>query len=213
MKTNTLFSKPLTYVMLAFIITAFSCAPLHKSDLVVSGEANDDWKPFYAGASAGYGSTSVEGESTSAFCVGSEILYNFLQNDNGALYGGVFANYHSSSSDFVDENLIRAGVRGRYFDHIIPSRRLQAVYGVDAYALTGSREFSTVEEDISGIGASAIVGLNYNFNNDLSLGFETSVFNYWNQTFEYDGFEQDVSTTSFGLNKNNIVMAYLRFGF
>jgi len=218
MKTNTLFSKPLTYVMLAIIITSFSCAPLHRSNLTVSPNSGDSpdsqWSQFYAGTSAGYGSTSVEGESTSSFCVGAEIMYNFLSSDEGALYGGVFGGYHSTSSDFVDESHLKVGVRGRYFDNIIPSRRLQAVYGVDGYIISGKREFSMSEDDISGTGASAVVGLNWDFpESNFSLGFEAPVFNYLNQTFEYDGGEIDQSTTSFGLNKNNIVMAYLRFGF
>ncbi len=218
MKTNTLYKKPLTYVVLALIVSSLSCAPLHNSKYAVT-QSNDDtqedeWSQFFAGASAGYGSTSVEGESTSSFCAGAELMYNFLENENGALYGGLFANYHSSSSDFLDESLFRGGVRARYFDHVIASQRLQAIYGVDASVLSGKREFSTSEDDVSGTALSAVVGLNWDFpQNNFSVGFEAPVFNYWNQTFEFDGGETDVSTTSFGINKNNIVMAYLRFGF
>ena len=119
----------------------------------------------------------------------------------------------SSSSDNVDESLIRGGIRGRYFDHVLPSKRLQAVYGIDLYAGSGQREFSMAKDDVTVTGGSAVVGLNLNFENNLSLGLEAPVFNLWNETYKYDGGEIDVSNTSFGLNKNNIIMAYLRFGF
>ncbi|WP_456441779.1 hypothetical protein [Psychroserpens sp.] len=217
MKTKTILSKPLTYIMLAIIVTCFSCGSIHKSNLIVAPDSGnsseDDWSQFFVGSSAGYGSTSVEGESASSFCVGAEIMYNLFDSNEGALYGGLYGSYHSTSSDNVDESHFKGGVRGRYFDHIIPSKRLQAVYGVDAFAITGKREFSMSEDDLSGIGASAVVGLNLDFpKSNFSLGLEAPVFNYWNQTFKFDGGEQDVSTTSFGINKNNIVMAYLRFG-
>ncbi|WP_323787490.1 hypothetical protein [Psychroserpens sp.] len=217
MKTKTFFSNPLTYIMLAIIATSFSCAPIHRSNLTVTPSSidsvEDEWEQFYAGGSAGYGSNTSEDFTTSSFCFGAELMYNFFGDDNGALYGGIFGNYNSSSSDNVDESLIRGGLRGRYFDHVIPSKRLQAVYGIDLYAGSGQREFSMAKDDVTVTGGSAVVGLNLNFENNLSLGLEAPVFNLWNETYKYDGGEIDVSNTSFGLNKNNIIMAYLRFGF
>ena len=203
--------------MLAIIITSFSCSPLHRSNLTVapsSGDSYDyDWEQFYVGGSAGYGSNSSDDFTVSSFCFGAELMYNLFDSDDGAFYAGIFGNYYSSSADNFDESLFRGGLRARYFDHIIPSRRLQAVYGVDLFAGSGKREFSMAEDDVSVTGGSAVVGLNLNFENDLSIGFEAPVFNYWNQTFKYDGGEVDVSNTSFGINKDNIIMAYLRFGF
>ena len=203
--------------MLAIIVTSFSCSPLHRSNLTVapsSGDSYDyDWEQFYVGGSAGYGSNSSDDFTVSSFCLGAELMYNLFDSDDGAFYAGIFGNYYSSSADNYDESLLRGGLRARYFDHIIPSRRLQAVYGVDLFAGSGKREFSMAEDDVSVTGGSAVVGLNLNFENDLSIGFEAPVFNYWNQTFKYDGGEVDVSNTSFGINKDNIIMAYLRFGF
>lgn len=217
MKTKTIFSNPLSFLMLAIMATSISCAPIYKSNLTVNpaseDSGGDQWKPFYAGASAGYGSSTSDDYTVSSLCFGAELMYNFFDNNNGALYGGIFGDYQSSSSDNVDESLIRGGLRARYFDHILPSRRLQAVYGVDIFAGSGKREFSMAEDDVTVTGGSAKLGLNLNFENDMSLGFEAPVFNYWNETYKYDGGEFDVSNTSFGINKNNMVMAYIRFAF
>ncbi|WP_299223483.1 outer membrane beta-barrel protein [uncultured Psychroserpens sp.] len=218
MKTKTIFSKPLTYIMLTIIATCFSCAvPLHRSNMTVSppgdGASLGDWAQFSAGASLGYGSDSSDDDTVSAFCAGAEFMYNIIGGDEGALYGGLYGSYHTTSADDWDESIIRGGVRARYYDHILPSRRLQAVYGVDIFTETGDREIGMFKDDITGFGGSAVVGLNYNFNENLSLRVDAPVFTTLSRTLEFEGGEVDVDKTWFGINKDNVVALALLFSF
>ncbi|MEY8849505.1 hypothetical protein AB9K26_11850 [Psychroserpens sp. XS_ASV72] len=214
--------KPLITFIPLILLFCFSCRPImepmdgreYKLELPPEDKpSKNSWAPFVGGGSLGYGNNSVEGESTSSFCAGGEFMYNFLGNDQGGLYGGAFGNYMTTSSDGFDESLFRVGLRARYFDHIIPSQRLQLSYGADIFAESGEREFSMAKDDISGFGASAKLGLNLNLPDNFSIGVEAPVFTYLNRKYEYNGGEIEQSSTWFGINKDNVVMAYLRFGF
>ena len=241
MKTKTLITRLIYTLFLSFLIsTNFGCAaildaelnglepiPFTKEGLIDLNELakrkerfeqNADNINFYprnlAGVSAGFGLNSVEGESETSFCIGGEYSYRLSQdNYNRASYVNLFANYGSQSSDQIDQNTLSAGVGYTLFDRITSNAEVDLTYGVKAFYETGSYESFGFEEDITGYGAQLLIGANYNVNDNFAVGVTVPFLSYSQRTFEYDGGEVDVSNTWLGLNKDNMVMAYARFGF
>ena len=176
-----------------------------------SNEAN--WSKHVLGGNLGFGVDSFGDLKTTSLDFGAEYLISlFLNEDEGAGYIGATANYQTVSSDNFDENIFRIGPKLSYFDKVTKSNEVQLVYGVSAYYETGNREFSGSKDDISGYGAYAFIGANFNVNNKFSIGVEAPVFSWSNRTFSSGSGEFEVDNTFLGINKNNILMAYLRIG-
>ena len=241
MKTKTLIIKFTLGLFLSFLISAnYGCAAMLDAELngqepipftsegfldlnelakrqeqFEKNRANYTYYPQnLAGVSAGFGLNSTEGESETSFCIGGEYGYRLSQdNYNRAGYANIFANYSSQSSDQTDQNLISAGLGYTLFDRITANAEVDLTYGVKAFYETGSYESFGFKEDITGYGANLSIGANYNVNDKFAVGVNVPFLSYSQRTYEYNGGEVDVSNTWFGLNKDNMIMAYARFGF
>ncbi|WP_353777180.1 hypothetical protein [Winogradskyella sp. 3972H.M.0a.05] len=177
-------------------------------------DAGVGWSDFTVGGSAGFGWSDIDGNSATSYCLGVEGLAKIIgedRNPNGAGYVGAFANYHAGNSDSFDENLFRVGAKFSYFDRISAFNETQLIYGLKAFYETGSREFSSVEDDISGFGLTVYTGINFRLCNTASVGVEVPVISYLNRTFESGGNEIEIDNTSIAINKNNPAMAYVRW--
>ena len=176
-------------------------------------DAGIKWAPGTLGGSAGLAYADNDGFSETTFCFGAEYLHRISPeyNPNGASYIGAFANYHNTSSDSFDQNSFRFGLRYTYHDRISAFNRFHLIYGVKGSYETGSREFSNVEEDLSGFNVSGIAGIGVRVCDNFSIGAELPVINFASRTFENNGVEVDTDATWIGLNKNNPVMAYARW--
>ncbi len=173
-----------------------------------------EWADYTAGGSAGFGWTDNEGSSETTFCFGAEFLAKVLgenQNPKGAGYLGAYANYHIGNSDNFDESLLRAGVKFSYFDRITPLNEAQLIYGVKAFYETGSRNFSGFDDDVNGFGFTAYTGVNFRACEKASIGLEFPIISFLSRTFEGGGNEFKQDNTSIAINKDNPIMAYLRW--
>lgn len=172
------------------------------------------WSNYTAGGGVGLGWSDSDGNSTTSYCVSAEFLAKVFgddKNPNGAGYLGAFATYHGTSSDGLDESLIKAGAKFSYFDRISALNEVQLIYGVQAFYETGSRDISGFEDDITGYGASAYVGVNFRVNNNVSIGVEAPVLTYRSRTFKSSGSEFKVDGFSAAINKDNPITATARF--
>lgn len=240
MKTKTIITKFICFILLLGLIsTNYGCAaffdaelngqqsiPFTKEGLIdlnkLSEMAEDElslsdlrynYAPQFVAASAGFGLNSTEGESETSICVGGEYNYRVSQdNYNGASYVGAFANYHNRSADEFKSNRTQFGLQYTYFDRLTKNAEVDLTYGIKAHYEIGSIENFGFKEDLTGYGASLLVGANYNISDKIAVGVTVPFFNYSEQTYEYEDNETDISNTWFGLNKDNMVMAYARFG-
>ena len=172
------------------------------------------WAKNTLGGTAGVGYSEFDGNSETSYCVGGEYLYRIAggeYNTSGAGYLGAFANYGFTNSDNFDQNIFKGGVKFSYFDPITPFNEVQLVYGANVFLENGSREFSGIEEDICGYGANIYTGANFRICDRLSAGVEVPVFSFLNRTFEANGNEFETDNFWVGLNKDNSVMATLRW--
>ncbi len=239
MKTKLLFTKLICFLLLAGVIsTNYSCAalfdahlngnqtiPLTSEGLIdlnelarMADEFDDDpplgYPNFYVGASGGFGLSSVEGESTTSYCLGAEYNHRVYENNyNSAGYVGGFANYHAESADERDLSLITAGVKYTHFDRITANGEVDLTYGIKAFYETGSSENFGFEEDITGYGAALTIGANYKVSEKFSIGVELPFLTYRQRTYEFEDQEIDESATWLGLNKGNVAMGYARINF
>lgn len=185
-----------------------------QDDIVNQFDSGVEWANSTIGGSAGFGWNDNDGDSETSFCLGAEYLYRITgdrQNPNGAGYIGAFANYHNASGDSFDENYLRAGLKYSYFDRLTALNEVQLIYGANAYYETGKRDFSGFEDDISGYGATLYTGLNVRLCDRASLGVEVPVVSYLSRTFESGGSEFEQDNIWLGINKDNSVMATLRY--
>ncbi len=237
MKT-TLFITRLIYALLFSILisTNFGCAafmdaelngqqtiPFTKEGLIdlnkLAELAEADQKLYtrrfytqqFVEGSAGFGLNSIEDETETSFCFGAGYNYRISEdNYNGASYLGAFANYQSLSADELDASMLRAGLKYTYFDRITKNAEVDLTYGFKAFYETGSQEDFGFKQDVSGYGAAFTIGANFNVTDDFAIGLEVPFINYIQRTFEYEDEETKEENIRFGLNKDNMVMAYAR---
>jgi len=177
-------------------------------------EKGVEWADYTVGGGAGFGWSDNDGNSATSLCVSAEFLAKVTgedQNSKGAGYLGAFGTYHNTSGDGFNENLTKAGVKFSYFDPIAAFNKAQLIYGVKAFIETGSRDFSGFKDDVTGYGASVYAGVNFRINNKVSIGVEAPVLSYLSRTIDANGTEFKADSFSAAINKDNPVMATVRF--
>lgn len=224
MKTQTILSKLIHVVLiLAFLTMAFSCKSFFDADIdpprlvlddLPEKEPEIEFPKGILGTSAGFGWNSSEDISETAFCFGAEYQFRLSNNNNkGAGYLGGFANYHTEKADDYSLNSLKLGPKYTYYDRLTRNGEVDLTYSLKGHYETGSVENFGNKDDITGYGASASIGVNFNLSSKFSIGVETPVISYWDQTLKYDGGEVNRNQTSIAFNKNNPVMGYARWRF
>ena len=170
------------------------------------------WYPKdFLEVSAGFGLNSTEGDSETSLCFGAGYNYRISEdNYNGASFLNASAIYHTQSADDRKLNTTNLSLGYTYFDRINKTAELDLTYGIKASYEIGSLENFGVKEDITGYGVSALIGANYNVNENFSIGITVPFLTWSQRTFEFEGNEFEQENTWLGINKDNLVMAYGR---
>ena len=169
------------------------------------------YAPRFVDVAAGLGLHSTDGDTETTYCIGAGYNHRISKdNYNGASYIRGFATQHWQNADDRESSITRVGVGYTYFDRINKVGDLDLTYGLDVNYGFGTVENFGTDEDFSEIAATLKIGANYEVSDRLDIGVTVPFASWAEQTFEAGGVEFKQDHTWFGLNKDNMIMAYGR---
>jgi len=149
------------------------------------------------------------------WCLHAEYYLRLAMLKNAAVYGALGAGYTGSSSDFVNTTLFNVTLKVLMFTQLVRQfQQVRFLYGVFGGYGFGKEKFEDgFTYDLTRLTLGLVVGFQIMLAQQWALMIQTNIFNYQEQTREYEDFEtKDYSRWAL-INKNNLLAFSLIYTF